>query len=156
MKKEKMDFDLSFATYSDVDDIQKLIEPYHKESRYSGLTYDPIMTRHTITQWIPETCVLARVDGKAVGVFAMYFFRTYHKEPEADVVLFYIDPEYRGTGVSRLLVNALTMIADKKNVAVIYVSSGSGISHENDKMFSNLFGKFGFEKLGTELVRKNG
>lgn len=156
MKAKKADFTLSFATYQDVHEIEPFLYEYFKESGYSdGLTYDADTTKATIAQWIPQICVLARVDGQLAGIFAMYFTHTYYKEPECDVIIFYVSPEYRGTGVSRGLVNALTAISDKNGAAVIYTSSASGISSKNNKMYANLFTKFGFEDLGTELIRKN-
>lgn len=156
MKKGKVQFDLSFATYADIEDIENLLYPhYFEESTYSDLTYDPEMTRKTITSWIPETCILARVDGVLVGVLAMYFTRTYYKEYEGDVVIFYVHPDYRGAGVGRGLVNALKEVSDKLGAAVVYTSSGSGMGEENNKLYTNLFKKVGFEELGTELIRKN-
>lgn len=156
MKDKRVNFDLSFATYADLGDIENLIYPhYFDESAYSDLTYDPEMARQTILQWIPETCVLARVDGNLVGILAMYFTRTYYKETEGDVVIFYVLPEYRGTGVARGLVYALKKISDKQKAAIVYTSSGSGMKGNNNKLYANLFKKVGFKELGTELIRKN-
>lgn len=148
-------FSLSFATFEDVDAIENLLYPYFEESTYSGLTYDPLATKHTIAQWIPEVCILAKVDGEIVGITAFYFLNTFYKEPECDVVMFYIKPEYRGTGISRGLVNALTTIADQNQAGIIYTSSGSGMGGKNNDLYANLFKKFGFQELGTELIRKN-
>lgn len=156
MKRKHVEFDLSFATYADVDDIVNILYPgYFEESTYSDLTYDPEMTKRTVIDWISEPCVIARVDGKLAGIVAMYFVRTFYKETECDVIMFYVAPEYRGTGVARGLVNALTMISDKEGAAIIYTTSGSGMTGSNNKMYTNLFSKFGFKGLGTELIRVN-
>ena len=156
MKRKLADFDLSFATFDDVDSIQNMLYPaYFEESTYSGLTYDPEMSKKTIASWIPETCIIAKVDGEIVGIVAAYFVRTYYKQKEGDVVIFYTRPDYRGTGVARGLVNALKEIGDKVGAAVIYTSSGSGMGGNNNKLYANLFKKVGFEELGTELIRKN-
>lgn len=154
MKKD-FSFNLSFATFDDVNKIEQFLYSYFEESMYSCLTYDPLITRQTIMQWIPETCILAKVDDKIAGIVAAYFTRTYYKEIEGDVVIFYVHPDYRGTPIARSLVNALTMIADKNSAAIVYTSSGSGIGSQNNKLYGNLFKKFGFQELGTELIRKN-
>lgn len=156
MKKSKLGFDLTFATYDDVQDIIDLLYPsYFEESGYSKLTYDPDMTRQTVIRWIPETVILARVEGKLVGVLSMYLARTYYKEIEGDIVIFYVHPDYRGTGVARGLVNAMDSLTKKNNVSIIYTSSGSGMKGNNNNLYANLFKKFGFEELGSELIKKN-
>lgn len=155
MNRKKAEFDLSFATFNEVNEIEALLYPYFQESTYSGLTYDSEAAKQTILHWIPEVCVLARVNGELVGIVSMYFINTFYKEPECDVVMFYVKPEYRGSGVARGLVNAITMIADRNKAGIIYTSSGSGIGKENNNLYANLFKKFGFKDLGTELIRIN-
>lgn len=157
MKREKVNFELCFATFDDVDAIEALLYPnYFNESHYSDLTYDPLQTKATIASWIPETVILAKLDGKIIGILAMYFMNSYYKEKEGDVVIFYVLPEYRGTGVSRALVAALDKVSKEVGAKVVYTSSGSGMGENNNKLYANLYKKFEFKELGTELIKKYG
>lgn len=156
MKNKQVEFDLSFATHDDLDDILDLLHSsYFKESVYSALDYDPLAARLTVQNWLDEIVILARVEGKLVGIMSMYFIKTFYKQPECDIIMFYVHPDYRGTGISRALVNAIVMLSDKNNAAVIYTTSASGMDESNDKLYTNLFKKFGFKVLGTELIRIN-
>lgn len=156
-RRGKVDFELSYATPQDINAIEGLLYPhYFNESHYSNMTYDSAQTKETIASWLTETCILARVNGRVVGILSMYFMRSYYKELEGDVIIFYVLPEYRGTGVARGLVAALDAISKEKGAAIVYTSSGSGIGETNNKLYANLFKKFGFEELGTELIKKNG
>lgn len=156
MKNKLVEFDLSFATHDDLNDILDLLYPsYFDESVYSGLEYDPIATRRTVESWLDEIVILARVDGQLAGIVSMYFIQTFYKQAECDVVMFYVRPDYRGTGVARSLVNAIVMMADKNKAAVVYTTSGSGMNGNNNQLYINLFKKFGFKDLGAELIRIN-
>lgn len=149
-----IEFSLHIARPEDVSAIQSLMYPgYFQESTYSGLTYDHDQTRAMIENWLHDVCIVAKVEGRIVGVAAMYYVRTFYKEPEADVEMFYVAPEYRGTGISRALVDTLVQNADANRCAVIYTSCASGISEKNNLLYRNLFKKFGFNVLGTELAR---
>lgn len=149
-----MKFTIERATYADVDDIQCLMFPtYFKESTYSGLDYDPVRTRMTITDWINEICFVAKSKDRVVGVFSMFITQTFYKQKECDVLMFFVHPDYRATGVSRMMVNELNKQADLNGAAVTYTACASGISNKNNKLYTNLFKKFGFDMLGTEVVR---
>jgi len=151
-----MAYTLEFAKYKDAQDIQNLLYPdYFEASIYSGLDYDPVSTLQYIYEWISEYCVLARDDaGSIVGILGFYLANTYYKQKECDIVIFYIHPDHRGKGVSRMLVKFLNGFCEKRgDVGVIYTTSGSGMSEKNNMLYTNLFKKEGFEVLGTELIR---
>lgn len=154
--RKKTEFDLSFATFADIDDVLDLLYPaYFEESTYADLEYDPQMAKETVISWLQGAFVLARVDGELAGVASMYFTRTFYKQIEGDVVMFYVHPDYRGTGIGRSLAGAIDAISQKNNAAVVYTTSGSGMKNKNNSTYINLFKKFGFKPLGTELIKKN-
>lgn len=156
MTKERKKFNLRFANYYDVNAIVDLLHPnYFEESQYKGLTFDLENCQKTVAEWITEYCAIAEMDGKVVGVVAFYFLNSYYKEKEGDIIIFYVHPDYRGTGVARALVGIVEKISKELDAAVVYTTSGSGMGRKNDKLYSNLFKKFGFEELGTELIWKN-
>lgn len=143
------------AEMRDVLTIQDLIYPdYFKDSIYKNLKYDRAATTGFITEWVNNYCFVAENnDGKIIGVTAFYFVNTYYKEKECDILMFYVEPDYRGTGISRALVDAVVKTCKLRgDVGAIYTSSGSGIKGKNNNLYSNLFKKFGFKELGTELV----
>lgn len=154
MRKKKPDFDLFIATPEHVDQIQELLFPhYFNESVYSGLTYDHHATRNMILAWLRDLAFVAIADGKVVGFVAAGLMRTFYKEPEMDIDMFYVLPDYRATGISRVLAKVIVEIADKFNVGAIYTSCLSGIDDSNDKLYQNLWKKYGFQKLGTVMLR---
>ena len=151
----KIPFTLHLATDNDIDDIQGLLYPhYFEESHYSDLTYSAKHTRRTIEGFISNNCILAKVSGKLCGIISSYFINSYYEEIEADIDLMFVLPECRGTGISRAMVKKILEHADLNGVAIVYTSCASGISDKNEKLYSNLFGKFGFKPLGTELIRR--
>lgn len=146
----------SVASIDDVDGIQGLMYPtYFNESIYNTQEYDHDMTKKTITNWLDNVCVVAKHKDKIIAVASMYYSKTYYKTPQADIEMFYVHPDFRGYGVSRDLVRILVDNADANKCSAIYTSCASGISVKNDKQYQNLFKKFGFNKLGTEMVKIN-
>lgn len=143
------------ATMEHADVIQSLIYPaYFQETIFSNLTYDADMTKQLIGEWINNNITgLVLVDGVIAGFAVMCLSRSFYKEIEADVEMFYILPQYRGTGASRALIDGLMKTGEANNVAVMYASCLSGISEKNEKLYINLWKKFGFKKLGTVMMR---
>lgn len=145
------------ASLNDVVEIEEFLGGnYFNEVVYSSvMEYDPLATRRYITEWLfGGDCVIARgEDDSIVGVFSTFITTTYYKQPECEVIIFYVRPDYRGTGLSREMAKYLVKIADIYEVGAIYTSSASGIGKTNTSLYANLFKKFGFQELGTELVR---
>lgn len=92
-----------------------------------------------------------RLVGVVIGLVTWSFF----KENEADIDLFYVDPAYRGTWVGRHLVDAVIKFCESRNCALIYTACAGMFddSGKNDRLYVNLFRRFGFEETGT-MVHK--
>lgn len=149
-------YQLQLATQDDVQKIQDILYPgYFNETIYSGLEYDPVSTRGYIREWIDGGyCFYATCNGEVVGVLSFFIHQTYYKQNECEVIMFYVKPEHRGTGLSRTMVKLIDKLCKESGkVHVIYVSSASGKGGNNDALFTNLFKKFGFKVLGTELIK---
>lgn len=142
------------ATPENAEDICGLIYPgFFGESTFSGMTYDPEQTLEQVNSWIGGLCLIAVDDGKVVGFTAATAFRSFFKDPEMAVEIFYVSPEYRGRGISRALVDGIVSNAEAYGIKMIQTSCLSGMGVKNDAVFCNLWGKFGFKKLGTVLLR---
>ena len=149
------EYTLSVGTLDDAQDIQNLLYPsYFEETAYKGMTYNADNTRNQVLSWLEDLCFIARAEGKVVGVAVTRLLRTFYDEIEADVDMFVVHKDYRGTGVARDLVNAVVANAEANNAKVIYTSCLSGLGETNDKLYQNLYKKFGFEPLGTVMIRR--
>lgn len=147
---------IHIAQYADAPLIQDLLYPtYFDESAYSILDYDSDATLKTILSWISEYCFIGKGEnGEVVGVIAFYFVNTFYKQKECDVIMFYVHPDYRGSGLSRDFTKILDGVCKELgNVGVAYTTSGSGMEGNNNALYTNLFKKIGFKPLGSELIK---
>lgn len=142
------------ATENDIAAIQGLLYPhYFSESVYKNMTYSADNTRRIIESWLPNCAIIVKDGDKAVGFASMVLQHSFFEEPEADVEMFFILPEYRGTGVARALCKFMIETAEANGAKLIFSSCLSGIDGKNNSLYINLWRKFGFEILGTVLVR---
>ncbi len=151
-----VDYSICSAKEEDLDAIENLLYPrYFEESFYNGLEYDSKNCREFILSWLESDCLIAKSNGNIVAVTSLEYYKTYYRQEEAVVEMFYVSPEFRGTALSRELLKSLINLTEKRNVAMLYASCASGMGQKNDALYSNLFQKFGFEVLGTDLIKKN-
>jgi len=96
---------------------------------------------------------IAESDKGLLGVMILLFSSSFFKGEECDVEFFYVAQNARGTGVSRALVEKCVEIKKDRGLNIIYAGCHSSFddSGKNDKMFKNLFMKYGFEVTGTNL-----
>ena len=149
-----MTYQIKGATEEHAKDILNLLYPhYYEESiqKKNGLTFDIDTAITTILEWIEGCkCIVAYKDDKPVGFMVWYFIRTVFEEQEADLVMFFVMPDERGTGLSRDLAKIYDEDCKAAGIKVAYNGSSSGV---DDKIYHNLFAKYEFEVLGTELVK---
>ena len=95
-------------------------------------------------------------DGKyeIEGVAILQFESTFYDENVAYLHTFYVRPKYRGTKVARMLVDNMVQITENVGAKYFYTSSTAAISSRVDKLFGNLFKKFGFKELGPVFSRR--
>lgn len=141
-----------------VDDTELVLEGmfrYFKETAFNGMTPDFDACREIIRKYSDGASFVA-MDGENLAGFAFMFMgRTFYKEIEADCEMFFVLPEYRGKGTARALVEAILNAAETAGAKLIYSSGQSGIGEVNQKLWHNLWGKYGFEQLGTIMWRKS-
>lgn len=140
----------------DVPEIVNILrDEYFKESIYSNLTYSHVGTTRKVSEWVndPEMYpVLFEKDGEICGFFNLIVINTYYVEKEADIDMFYVRKPYRGSGVSRIMVEAARDLAKEKQASIIYALHGSKVSDNNDSLWCNLFKRYGFDKLGSCMI----
>jgi GNAT superfamily N-acetyltransferase len=133
--------------------INILCEHYLKETIFTSMTYDHALTVKKVYEWIASgSCLVIQDKSKIVGLCVVEIGNTFYVEPEADIAMFYIMPEYRATEASRLIRDAAIQFAKTKGAALIYSLSGSGISDRNDNLYCNLWRRAGLQKLGTCMI----
>lgn len=146
--------EITRMTIDDVDNILENIYPaYFAEAVYNKLTPNMDNARITVTNYVNSFSFVVKVDGKVIGLGVGDAGRTFYEEVEFDINMFYVHPEHRGSGVARILRNALIDEANRLGAKVIYSSCLSGIGEHNEQLYLNLWAKEGFQRLGTVMIR---
>jgi GNAT superfamily N-acetyltransferase len=155
MARKKTPFSIRRATMDDLDEIERILHPtYFEESGYNGLDYCAEGTRRMIAEWIAnDVAIIISSQGEPAAFGAMCLGRTFYKQIEADVEIFYVMPKFRATGIARALTDILCRIADANGAAIIYSSCLSGMGDKNHALYVNLWKKYGFRELGTVMLR---
>jgi len=142
---------IRYATDDDIDAVELLCREFAEQSMYGQvMTYSKENALECIKNW--SSILVAEIDGKLVGFGAIVIATEFFNEREADIDKFYVQPKYRGTGIARMLAESLIKLAIANDARVIYALCGSGINEKNDKMFENLWKKFGLKKTGCLMV----
>lgn len=142
---------IRLATDDDIDAVESLCCEFAEETMYGKImTYSRENVIECIKSW--SGTLVAEIDGKLVGFGSLVIATGFFNEREADIDKFYVQPKYRGTGIARMLAENLVKLAIANDARVIYALCGSGIDEKNDKMFENLWKKFGFKKTGCLMV----
>lgn len=145
---------VSVATLQDCREIVNILcEHYLKETIFTGMTYDHAKTVKKVYEWLASgSCLIIKDQSSIVGLCVVEIGNTFYVEPEADIAMFYIMPEYRATQAARLIRDEAIRFAREKGAMLIYSLSGSGISDRNDNLYCNLWRKAGLQKLGTCMI----
>ena len=139
---------------ADIEDLMRDIYPvYFQESAYNGLTPDYEISRITGHDYLNSSSFVARDGDRIVAIAVADAGRTFYKEIEFDINMFYVHPEYRGRGVARLMRDTLKDEWERVGAKVIYSSCLSGVEGLNEQLYMNLWSKVGFKKLGTVMIR---
>jgi GNAT superfamily N-acetyltransferase len=87
-------------------------------------------------------------EGKIVGLAFGYVGKTWWKRPCGSIDMFYTSPEMRGKGISRLLLAECLRQFTEFSCGFVYAGAESGLGEKNDKLYANLFKRFGFDFIG--------
>lgn len=150
---------IDYATKEDLDELFQLAERFWYESNFDGkTTLQPDRWKQTLINHIdnPATAAItAWVNGKIVGYVLIYYQTDYTVEPIGELYQFYVSPEFRGTPIARALVEQADLQFKRWGCARAYCEASPGMSFRDHLgMFANLWGKFGFEKIGVTLMKE--
>lgn len=150
-----IDFEIRPSTPEDIDRIQDLLYPdYFNETIFKGLTYNPENTRLMIEGYVNNKYTLiAEAEGQVIGFTSLLVGNTFYSEIEADVEFFCVRSDYRGSAVARALAGQILEAGKVFGATVFYAACASGIDEHNDALWKNLWSKFGFQKLGTVMIK---
>lgn len=151
------DYLIRLATVDDIPMLQALLYPdYFEESIFRDLTYSAEHTEQLLLQVVTQGAVVVaadKEDDSPVAFLSMDRYNTFYVEPELEINLMYVAPEWRGSGCSRDMVEAAIKVAQAAGVAVIYAPAASGVSDQNDKLWVNLFNRYNFKSIGTNMAK---
>ncbi len=109
-----MNISIQPATVDDVDAILRLIQGL---ADYEKLSHEVVATREKIIETLFgeklfAECLLAKMDGQTVG-FALFFhnYSTFLGQPGIYLEDLFVQPDFRGKGVGRKLLQSVAQIA---------------------------------------------
>lgn len=147
-----------YAGTEDIDAVVAFLHQNYLEAMQHGIQEAcTVQARETVALSVshPDLAVIVCEDGQNIaGCAILYKGRSFFKKAEADLNMFLVAPEYRGTGAARALVDAIVQwVHQQEDVAILYCGCHSGFDDDgaNDAKFANLFKKFGFKVTGTNL-----
>jgi GNAT superfamily N-acetyltransferase len=143
------------------DDLSALLAHGRAFAAESGLpgTFCEAATRRTLGRAMadPDWHVLVLDEANQIRGGAILAFNAgYMREPQGYVQMFYVAPAWRGTDAARRLLAAICEVADARDCIAFFASPNAAIAGRNDRVFANLFAKFGFRPLAPVLVRRRG
>lgn len=118
------------------------------ENKYRSLIYRHIGAEHT------AGILAVTPQGKVIGYAYIYCQNDYTVELVGEMFQFYVLPEARGTMVARSIVQEVVKQFDIWGCVRNYAEAAPGLSDARVvKLFSNLWGKFGFKPVGQTFIR---
>ena len=149
-----MQLEIVRATPADAAEVFGLLYPDHfNNCGFSHMRFSHEHSVNMLSNWLSNVAWLARVDGAIAGFCSMLVGHTFFEDPEAVVEMFYVNKKFRKCGISREFIKRLVADADALGVGNIDATCLSGINGNNDTLWMNLWGKFGFKKLGSIMIR---
>jgi GNAT superfamily N-acetyltransferase len=143
------------ATPDDVPALVAIGRAFAAESGFPG-TFSESAARRMLAGAIadPDWIVLVlEQEAEVRGGTILALHAGYAEEPQAYVQMFYVLPAWRGTETGRRLVAAICEAAEARGCVAVYASANAAIGGANERLFTNLFAKFGFRPLAPVMVR---
>lgn len=152
-------FTIRSALTSEVDQLLQAAEEFFYEGEFRSLTFDRECYRNHLLNYLSDISsdvISAWDEDTLCGYVIIFCTREYTKENVGDQYQFYVRPDYRGTGVSRLLVDAAEKRFDDWNCAISHTAADPRLDKhpKNNSLFCNLWAKFGYKTTGVLLTKE--
>ena len=66
----------------------------------------------------------------------------------------YVEPEFRGLGTARELVEGFEIAAKRLGASIVFASATAGMGERVEALYVRLFEKFGYTVLGRVLFKE--
>lgn len=148
---------IRLATKDDLVDLIVLGQEYYKDTLWEKRA--PEAPDWGLFAWSMDNAIqtgallVAEDKGKLVGFMAV--FMSYWLFPSGDmgIDIWYVKPEYRGSGATRGFRAALQKLKQKMKPAICMEGSTSGCGSRNEKMYTNMLKKEGYTALGPVMIQ---
>lgn len=144
-------------TQEDFGSLYHMARCFYMEGAYRDFTFDRDRCIETVRALCDGTleAAMAEWEGIPIGFAAWSYERHCTVEPIGMAFLFYVTNAARGTPAARMLRDHMDKRAGEAGCAAFYIASTAGFNDNgaNQKLFTNLFKKNGFEVVGT-FMRK--
>ena len=145
---------------ADIDSMVECADRFFNESRNKRFTENLPKFRALIEEAMKreQIAVLVTLDGATVVSYAILNVTDdFTNELIGDMYQFYVLPEYRGKGVSRLIAQAVVDQFDAWGCPLSHVCADTGIDDDGTttRLFANLWGKFGYKQTGVIMTRES-
>lgn len=159
MKTENFDYIIRKAWRADIPQLVELGARFYAESNFRGsMEMSKVNYQRTLEKYIDlprVAAILAVKDGEVLGNAYIYAQNDYTEETVGELYQFYVRPEYRGTGVARSLAESAVLQYAEWNCKRAYVEGSPGFDQlQHLPQFENLWGRFGFKKIGVVLMKE--
>ncbi len=138
----------------DFSSLYDMLRDYFDESFLTGNSkFSPQnATKFLLSRLTHDYVHGAFIDNILVGCVMTEIEHEFREAPEGYIPIFYVKPECRGTRIARNLVNSAMEICHDNKCATVSTAGMSIFHGNNNKLYDNLFGKFGFEKVSNLLM----
>jgi GNAT superfamily N-acetyltransferase len=98
--------------------------------------------------------LLADGQGELAGGAIVQIDRAFTEKPVGIITMFYVAPDYRGTGLARELLSSSVDWAREQGISHLFCSASAELPGDETQKFVNLCRRFGFTPGGPVLSRK--
>lgn len=122
-----------------------------RRDKYEAMLYD-----YMANEYVRSFLAIDEETQNVAGFIHIYCQDDYTDELIGEMYQFYVRAPYRGTHAGRALVAAANQQYEKWGCARAYCEVGHGGNGKNlnDKLFVNLWSKFGYHYKGTVLMKE--
>lgn len=148
------------ATLEDAALVVHCGRDFFRESNWGHMTLDDDRIRETLIHMLTNdafiVCVAETDEGIPAGFVIWCLENPWTVEMQALMVLFYIRPQYRSGGTASNLLDLSLELCQNGGAKMFFASSTAGFDDGgvNERAFTLLLKRRGFDGLGTFLCRK--